>query len=82
MLLTGWPVAFSQNKNCVCTGRYQKYGEKEFPDSLYQNLPLNLDTILTTFQFHNAFAIEISDAFIFCLVSLCFLMAEILSNSD
>ena len=71
VLLTGLPVAFSQDKNCMLAQAGIRNAEKKnFQTSfinIYQNLPLNfLGIILTTFQFNNAFLIEISDA-----VSVC-----------
>ena len=65
MLFPGLPVAFSQDKNCVLAKADIRNAEKK-TFQIYQNLPLNLGTILTTFQFNNAFPIEMSDADILC----------------
>ena len=71
MLLTGLPVAFSQNNNYVFAQTGIRNAEKKnFLTAfinIYQNLQLNLGVILWTFQFNNAFPNKISDAVILCV---------------
>ena len=84
MLLSGLPVALSQDNSCMLAQTSIRNAEnKNFQTAfitLYQNLPMNLCAILQTFQFNMHFP-KISDAVTRILCACLFLTSFFLFSN-